>query len=346
VKPGEGGDRGQGDDGDHHDHAQDTGAGRPSLDVVQRWFQAVVTHPAGIAAGIDGDAAQGFVRLERSDLETLVRGSSRLTAFERLSIYANAFYGRLIECLGDCFPLLKRLLGAAIFDGFAFDYLQSYPSRSYTLDRLAQSFPRFLAETRPEAPAGGEPGFPDFLIDLANLELAIAKVFDGPGCEGEPLLTPADLPPAERFAEARLLTVPCLHLLRFRFPVNAYYTAARELAVTESADAAPESSAHGEIDAHDEIDESDQISGPPIPAPATEYVALSRTDFVVRRYGLDELEHGILAGLIAGERVGDAIAAAVAAAAEGPTADETLAPRIGAAFQRFTAAGFFRAATS
>ena len=178
----------------------------PALDVVQRWFQAVITHPEGVAGGLASPAADRFVPLSRGGLERLVRRSSRLTAEQRLSIYANAYYARLLECLADCFPVLHRVLGVEVFAGFAFDYLQRYPSRSYTLDRLAESFPRFLDETRPDRPAPGEgrqapepgsdpepaqapPAWPDFLIDLATLELAIAKVFDGPGAEGEPLLT-------------------------------------------------------------------------------------------------------------------------------------------------------------
>jgi hypothetical protein len=322
----------------------------PALDVVQRWFQAVVTHPAGAAAGIASPAAQGFVPLDRGALERLVRRSSRLTAEQRLAIYANAYYARLLECLADCFPVLERALGAEVFAGFAFDYLQRYPSRSYTLDRLADSFPRFLEETRPDrssAPAGdpaagspagpgaspappGDPAsgspagpnaspapatWPDFLIDLATLELAIAKVFDGPGAEGEPLLAPADLVDLSeggRFAAARLTPVPCLRLLRFRYPVNAFYGAART--------------------AQDP---------PPFPDPAEEHVALSRTDFVVRRYALTPLEHAILAPLLAGASVGEAIAAAATASR---LSDDELAPLLDAAFRRWTAAGFFRAA--
>jgi hypothetical protein len=315
-------------------------AARPPLDVVQRWFQAVVTHPAGVAAGIGSSAAQELVRLDRGALENLVRGSSRLTAEERLSIYANAFYARLLECLGDSFPVVKRVLGAEVFDGFAFDYLQSYPSRSYTLDRLAESFPRFLAETRPDAPpadgTAAAPGFADFLIDLATLELAIAQVFDGPGSEGEPLLAPGGLPAADRFAAARLLPVACLRLLRFSHPVNAFYSAMRARATPPAAPttpASPGSPADGE----------DAGELPPLPAPGREHLALSRSDFVVRRYVLDALENDLLAALLAGAKVGDAIAAAAAAS---ELADDPLARRIDGAFRRFTAAGFFRSATS
>src|SRR6185295_18062458 len=241
--------------------------GEPSsLDVVQRWFQAVVTHPEGVRGGAASPEAQALIRLNRGELEAVVRRSRNLTAAERLSIYANAYYARLLECMGACYPVLKQALGDDVFDSFAFEYLQRYPSHSYTLDRLGEKFSRFLEETRPEGEPGEGVSWPDFLIDLANLEWTIAKVFDGPGVEGQPLLTPEALQsfPAERFAEARLEPVVCLRLLSFRYPVNAYYTAARNAGEGEEA---------------------------PLPGLAAERVAILRRDYVVRRYPLSEPQY-------------------------------------------------------
>jgi hypothetical protein len=316
---------------------------RPPLDVVQQWFQAVVTHPAGVAAGAASPAAQRLVRLDRGALERLVRRSSRLTAEQRLEIYANAYYARLLECLRDTFPVLTQVLGAEVFDSFAFDYLQRYPSRSYTLYRLAESFPRFLDETRPDQPPAAGPAWPDFLIDLATLELAIAEVFDGPGAEGEPLLAPADLLALQDgggFAAARLVPVPCLRLLRFRYPVNAFYSVMRARRPVEPPEplgsrAAPEAASADGAGAADD--------GLSFPDAGEEQVALSRTDYVVRRYTLTPFESAVLEALVAGAAVGDAIAGATAAS---DLPDDELAAQLNAAFRRWTAAGFFRAATS
>ncbi|MBV8200244.1 MAG: putative DNA-binding domain-containing protein [Acidobacteria bacterium] len=337
---------------------------RPPLDVVQQWFQAVVTHPAGVAAGAASPAAQDLVRLDRGALERLVRRSSRLTAEQRLEIYANAYYARLLECLRDGFPVLTQVLGAEVFDSFAFDYLQRYPSRSYTLNRLAESFPRFLDETRPdravaEGPAAAAPpspprgtagappppGWPDFLIDLATLELAIAEVFDGPGAEGETLLAPADLmalKAAGRFAAARLAPVPCLRLLRFRYPVNAFYSVARPVAAAAAAETAAAAAAAGNAASAPGAAGAKRAELS-FPDPGEEHVALSRTDFVVRRYTLSPFEAAILAALLAGAAVGEAIASAAAASEQ---SDDDLAPQLDAAFRRWTTAGFFRAAAA
>lgn len=287
-----------------------------SLDVVQRWFQAVVTHPEGVKGGAASPEAQALIRLNRGELEAVVRRSRNLTAAERLSIYANAYYARLLECLGACFPVLKRALGDEVFDSFGFEYLQRYPSRSYTLDRLGENFARFLDETRPDRETGGSPDWPDFLIDLAMLEWTIAKVFDGPGVEGQPLLTlealQAFLP--ERFAEARLMPVVCLRLLASRYPVNAYFTAARQAR------------------------EGEEV---PTPEPAAEQVAILRRDYVVRRYPLTAPQHALLQAIQAGSTVGEAIAAAAAAS---DLDDDALATALRSWFRFWSAEGFFQRA--
>ena len=56
-----------------------------SLDVVQRWFQAVVTHPSGVQGGAASAEAQELIRLNRGELEAVVRRSRNLTAAEQLS---------------------------------------------------------------------------------------------------------------------------------------------------------------------------------------------------------------------------------------------------------------------
>jgi putative DNA-binding protein len=281
-----------------------------SLDVVQRWFQAVVTHPEGIEGGAASEEAQRLIHLKRGELEAVIRRSRNLTAAERLSIYANAYYARLLECLASYFPVLQRALGEEVFESFAFEYLQRYPSQSYTLDRLGESFARFLEETRPDP---GELGWPDFLIDLAILEWNITRVFDGPGVEFQPLLTPEALQlfPPERFGEARLVPVPCLRLLQFRYPVNAYFTAARQAG------------------------EGEEV---PIPEPAPERVALTRRDFVVRRFPLTAPQHALLEKVLAGATVGEAIAAAAGAS---DLDDDALAIELRSWFRLWAAEGFF-----
>lgn len=315
------------------------------LDRIQRWLQSVIMHPDGVVAGINSDDARGQIDVSTDDVEHVIRCSSSQTSLERLNVYANAYYARLLECLRSEFPALAHALGEDLFNGFAFDYLQSYPSQSYTLAKLGENFPRYLRETRP---ADAEyPGWPDFLIDLAALERLYSEVFDGPGVEGRPLLStddPRAIPP-ERWPEAVLKPVPCLRLAAFDFPVHEYASAVRKgLPAAERSDPAAES----------------PESSLPIPGPQPTWLVVTRRDFVVRRMPVTRPQYVLLEALVEGEPVGEAIQRAAEAReqesgvrsqppdhqatsprADQPTNLETLAADLQRWFRDWSAAGFF-----
>src|SRR5438105_4097936 len=92
----------------------------PPLNTVQRWLQAVIMHPDGVDAGLASDAARGHLDIAPADVEQVISRSEAQTSVERLSIYANAYYARLLECLGEEFPVLKKTLEEETFEAFAF----------------------------------------------------------------------------------------------------------------------------------------------------------------------------------------------------------------------------------
>ena len=203
-------------------------------------------------------------------------------------------------------PCSGRAVGEDLFDEFALSYLERYPSRSYTLNRLGANFPRYLDETRPP-----DEGWAEVIVDLATLEWAVAEVFDGPGVEGRRVLGTDDLAaiPAERWPEATLVPVPCLRLLALHHPIRPYYAALRD-----GADASP-------------------------PARSDSYLALTRRDYVVRLHDLEPLEYTVLAALLEGQTVETAVG--IAARAMGPERT-TLAEDLHRWFHDWAVAGFFR----
>lgn len=246
---------------------------------IQRWFQGVISNPDGVAAGADSPEAQQEFPSATHPLESILTGSSKLDPADRIAVYANAYFARLVECLGEVFPILKRTLGVEGFDSFAVEYLKRNPSRSYTLHRLGEKFPEYLATTRPPREDPDTPDFADFLVDLARFELLLYEVFDGPGIEQGPRLDPARLaeldgPVAET---ARLLPAPCLRLFRSEFPVSDFYTVARETAEGDNG--------------------SDELE---FPTPEESFVAITRCNYVVRRLPLEPEEFALLQELMAG----------------------------------------------
>ena len=273
-------------------------------------------HPDGVEAGLASDAARSEIDVGPDRVADVVDPSKRRTSIERLEVYANAYYARLLECLRDEFPALLHAVGEEVFDGLAFGYLQSYPSRSYTLSELSRRFAEYLEETRPEeeGDADGAPSWPDFMIDLARLERCYSEVFDGPGAERLKLLGADELREIspDAWVRARLLVVPCLRLLSVRFPVHEYATAVREK------------------------------QEPDLPDPEPTWLAVSRINYVVRRWTLSHVQFELLSALVAGETVGAAIERAAALAVESGDSLESLAGSLRDWFAEWSSAGFFR----
>src|SRR5687768_2285243 len=76
----------------------------PALPALQRWLQdRILAGGAGAADHVAGDA--------------------RLSAAERVGIYAQAYRTRLLDTLRDEFPALRLLVGDTVFDLFAEGFL-------------------------------------------------------------------------------------------------------------------------------------------------------------------------------------------------------------------------------
>ena len=117
------------------------------LEELQRWMQAVITHPDGVRAGIASEESRSVIDVGEANVTDLVTRSRDCTAAERLEVYGNAYFGRLLECMRDQFPALVFALEEDLFDQFAVGYLQRYPSQSYTLANLADHFFEYLDES-------------------------------------------------------------------------------------------------------------------------------------------------------------------------------------------------------
>ena len=282
------------------------------LATLQSWMQNVITHPDGIVAGVTSDDAQDLIDVTNESLESVIDRSKSLGSADRLAVYGNAYFARLLECLAEEYSATAHALGTDTFNAFGFGYLQTFPSRSYTLSDLGAEFASYLRQTRPsDLP---EPAWPDFLIDLATLERTYADVFDGPGVEGEALLDAVALQaiPESQIPDVVFEPVPCLRLLRLRYPVQEYATAVRK-----------------------------QLE-PELPAPQDTYLIVTRRDFVVRRGTVSRAEFLLLDAL--SQRV--PLGVAIETAASDPDVDfDEFAASLPEWFRRWAAAGWFRDAS-
>lgn len=277
---------------------------------IQRWMQSVITHPLGVQAGIESPAAQDEICVQPEQVEGVICPSRNRTSIQRLEVYGNAYFARLLECMREFFPATADALGVDVFDQFTLEYLQRHPSQSYTLGHLADHFVSFLETSGEQAGETGAAHWSDFFIDLARLEWTIDQIFDGPGVENDTLMSTdqlAEIGP-DRWPHARLIPVVCLRLLSLKFPVSNYYTAFR------------------------------RQQKPAIPTAAPSYLALTRKDYIVRRFTINEPQFTLLRALVRGEPVGAAIECAVEKVDDLDHFAETLQ----SSFKLWASQGFFQ----
>jgi len=240
-----------------------------------------------------------------TETASIITASRQQSPAERLNVYRHAYFARLLDVLRELFPCLRFAIGDELFDQFALGYLERHPPRSYTLTALADRLVEHLDETRPTGAAWGE-----FIVELARLEQAIDRIFDGPG----PELQPPFVLPAEATGDMRLSLAPGFELHAFAFPISTCYS------------------------------DWKANQRPQWPQPEQQFLALFRRDYIVRRLELEPMQYEILRSLVAGDTVAAAIAQAFESGGPYPSDESEGAATIRRWFTAWAAAGIFAAA--
>lgn len=196
-------------------------ATEPEFAVLQRWLLRQIV---GDAAPQVANSAAGYA----TDMRGIIRGSPAVPPEQRLAIYASSYVLRLIECLREEFPALRRFVGDQVFDLFAGAYIASRPSRSPSLYGLGAEFADFLEATRPADADGAAPDCVTAIpASLARLERAISEAHRGVGIEA---LRGADLPVdtlLQILPDLRLRMPDTVKLLHLNFDFSGILAAAR-----------------------------------------------------------------------------------------------------------------------
>ena len=174
------------------------------LRELQSRLRALIVDPAALASSPDALA---------SELAALsIRGDARLSAVERVRVYATMYALRLRDALAHDYLALRRALGDAAFTDLARSYVASHPSDRPSLRDLGRHLPAF-ARRHPEL-------LEPWQAELAQLEWAMVDAFDGPD---QPVLSAAHLEalPPDAWPELRLEPVGSLVLLSCASPVDA-----------------------------------------------------------------------------------------------------------------------------
>jgi hypothetical protein len=186
-----------------------------SLEATQRVLWKLITAPEGVAAGL-----ARLDPVERAHADGLVIGDQRLSAAERLDIYANMYFFRLRDALQEDFAAVRAVVGQANFHNLITDYLIAHPPSHFSLRYAGERLPSFLSG---HALSNRWP----WLADLSRLEWAIVDAFDAPDAAVLEPDTLAALPP-ERWPVLRFELTPSLRLLDVPWAVHQVWARAHE----------------------------------------------------------------------------------------------------------------------
>ena len=178
-----------------------------SLAELQNWMQGMLIRHVPVTGEHAGEPVLA---------DDVVNSSKRLSAVKHLDIYRHSYIARLRSCMQSQFNALAYALGNELFELFADQYLDTYPSNSYTLNTLGEKFAAFLEETRPDKESPQKETWPDFMIELAGFEYALSVIFDQQA-DGNYTIATDDTP------DELLKPAPVLHLFRHQFPICKYY---------------------------------------------------------------------------------------------------------------------------
>ena len=181
----------------------------PSLEQTQQLFWKLITAPEGVAAGL----ATRCARPSGRSPTTLVRRDARLSAVERLDIYADMYFYRIRDCLKEDFA-----------SGLRGDRRSGVPQPDHRLpprasvdltSRCATSAGICRPSCRRHAFGEQWP----YLADLATLEWTILEAFDAPTRSRS---LPQHLRRCRRSAgrTCRFTLTPSLRLLDVGWPVH------------------------------------------------------------------------------------------------------------------------------
>lgn len=229
------------------------------LSTLQGWMMTACTSAGGITEGLRVCGARyGLTAC------AVVKATSRLSAEDRLDIYARGYLARLLECLKAEYPALHALVGPQVFGLFAQAYVWAHPPRSYSLFDFSAGFPDFLEETRPQPPrpaAGSSDALP---AALARLERARQEAQRAPGVETDPTHQQIDPLTIMTMPQLRVHTPQSLRLLRLDFALT------------------------------DTLATADRGDRPAIPPPADTHYAVARNRYHVGIHVLTPWQHAFL----------------------------------------------------
>jgi hypothetical protein len=165
-------------------------------------------------------AFKRHLQLKDNDIVNHIVDTDRLAGSERLAIYGNAYYARLIEALEQDYEALHTLLGDDQFTRLCESYIGAYPSRRPSLRFFGAHMSDYLSS---HEPYNRHP----YLQEMAILEWMLIEAFDATDA---PVVSEGDAAviPPERWPALKLILHPSVRWFNYHWNILPVWKAATE----------------------------------------------------------------------------------------------------------------------
>ncbi len=117
------------------------------LKATQEWFASVITNRLGENNTIQPYSNSTHGILIAEEAARYITPSSKLRPHQRMQIYNQQYWWRLLNTLHANFPLVTRLFGSHAFnEKIGIPYLLKYPPNHWSLNLLGERLPKWVAE--------------------------------------------------------------------------------------------------------------------------------------------------------------------------------------------------------
>lgn len=191
-----------------------------ALKETQEWFASIITRPIDHENQMMSISPSGIPMVDEAKL--FILPSKHLRSDERIQIYNQQYWWRLLSILHEDFPLLTRLFGYYEFNQkIGFPYLVKYPPSHWSLELLGNSLSKWVEEEYFEEDK-------DLIKNAALLDYAYRHSFFAE--KKEPIRF--DSENADHLTEKILHLQPHVHLFKFDYNLFAF----REMMLKEEPD--------------------------------------------------------------------------------------------------------------
>ena len=144
------------------------------LRASQEWFAGTITRRLSDHGMIQSYTEQGFLIAEEA--ARYMAPSPTMQPHQRMQIYNQQYWWRLLNTLHTNFPLVTRLFGCHAFnEKIGIPYLLHYPPNHWSLNVLGERLPNWVAEHYPEQDKS-------LVLNATHLDWAFTASYVAPQC--------------------------------------------------------------------------------------------------------------------------------------------------------------------